>query len=360
MRFFSTLLFGLSLSQLAMAEEASTWSVYTKLEALAYSEPTSIHDMVTEFEKSPQSGAEAAFLHSQIEVGAQYRSLSVGVFSRYDWIINFSPETAELIHRNKNDLPLSADPYYLDLSVNHIRASGLKVGYTLEPVAGLRFDGAVNWLKARYLINGEIDAIVDVDVTSNRFSGSGEIDYVYSEDRLLGRQVGQPDGQGFAFDLGIHWEVDSIWSLKVQLQDIGASIRWDEAPATIARFDTENRELSPPGQLIVRPILAGFEHSRDKTQRLPLRVQGAVSYRYAGRWQFSTSILHMNDVTLPRLTATCFVRDGLDFTIAYDAAMDGLGLGITWSGLKFHWLADTWNPQDARIVDLTLSYRLEF
>ena len=94
---FSTAL----ISPLASAD--NQFQIFTHFDAEIYTEAQPVQAFVDDFDAPLKSG-DSAFTYNIFEVGVGYGNSKVGLQSRYDYVLNFDPDTALYTHTEKNDL----------------------------------------------------------------------------------------------------------------------------------------------------------------------------------------------------------------------------------------------------------------
>lgn len=337
------------------AADTGSWRVYTRASTDAYSESVSLHAIGNHLDDELKSG-DASFIHAWAEVGMQRDGLSFGVFTRYDWKTRYTPDTLTLIHLSENDEAVPAGDYEVNLDVNHLRASGIRLAWTFAPVEHTRVTLGASWLNASYLIDGSIDASVDI-ATNGTVTGAGSFSQFYSHDYLLGRQVTEPDGSGATIDLALEANWKKV-DVTLSVQDLFSQIKWRNAPATRGQFDSATTN-TVGGQLVVTPLLSAFEYNAKHTQRLPAITRFTARVPVSERASVGVAALYTQGVTLPRLTGRMSLRPGLAIDASYETSMQAFGIGIETRWLRISWLADTLDPKQARLMQVSLDFHIE-
>ncbi|AZZ95154.1 hypothetical protein EUZ85_01420 [Hahella sp. KA22] len=246
------------------------WRLYTEVESFSYSNAAPIYQIAHDLKGDPVARGDVAYTHDHIEIGAEYRNLSLSIVERYDYHLEFSPDAAELIYLYNNDLPHESDAHYdLYLAANQMRAKGVKLGYRFALTEAFNVKLAFSYLRADELTEGYLRGYLDTPDASP--TGELELDYAYTEDHLLDRPPENVSGDGFAVDLYLHWRPHPQWEARLALEDAVNRIYWDRATATVARATSDTIDYDEDGALDVSPALSGNEGYRDHVQALPLR-----------------------------------------------------------------------------------------
>ncbi len=117
----------------------SQFGVYSEVDLFAFSEVISIAEFADDFAGDLQPG-ESAFSQNRIELGVKWNNWTFAYVDRFDYLTEFTPDTAIIHHANKNNLPLANRVYNASLDVARVRAKGQKAGYewTLSDTLSLR------------------------------------------------------------------------------------------------------------------------------------------------------------------------------------------------------------------------------
>ncbi len=258
---------------LVHAEEFST---YVLFDSFAYSEPVAIKAIVDDWD-APLHTGDIAFAFARAEIGAGWNQWRLGVFRRYDYYYEFSPDTAYLKHRSENNLPLNTgEQLDIYLKANTIVANGLSLSHTLtlsEVDLGIR----VSYLKGKVLTSGSLSGNAEV-LAENDYDLEFDVDYFYSEDELFDREVIGPDGDGYSIDINIDWSPGDNWNFNLTANDLLAKIFWKNAPRTIATGSTDTKEFDENGYVVFNPVISGLETNQDYTQTLPRKIHFTTAY----------------------------------------------------------------------------------
>lgn len=340
----------------ALAQSA----IYTRVDSFSYSEPVSVKGAVHEL-SGAFKGGEHALTHNQAELGMRLGNWSLSWLTRYDYDLQFHPDTAELLHHQENDLPVDRGRVYqLDLQARRMRAQGLKLTYAFQPVSNVQGSLALAYLKADQLLDGRMQG----DLTTNlddSYSGDAQLDYVYNEDLLLGRAVTEPEGQGVTVDLSLSWQPTPGWRLGVVSEDLYSQIRWDRAPYTQATVTSSVVTFDANGFIHTQPVLAGFEGYRTHRQHLPVRTTAWIDRAVSERLWLGAELYAWDALLFERLSLTWQGDKGRKIRAMYDIKAGALGISMVRHGVSLSFVSDKLDPQDAHTfsvhVGLTLPLR---
>ncbi len=328
----------------ASEESPHTWRVYSNLDVFGYSEPVSIKAFADKFDDSLESG-DTAFTHNRFEIGAEYRGVSVALVQRFDYVTEFTEDTALFHHLSKNGVPIDPSRVFdLHLDVERLNATGLKVGYTWDALPEVQLHGAFTWyVDASRLQSGsasvaatedlvdpqlltDIQAVLDAQSGSSNpdlsaiydlirdVRGGFSIDYAYNSPRfsedayrqpvltgpqnpvITGVDFDAPEGSGYAVDVGVTWQARDDLRLALHVWDAFNEFEWDGAPQTTATFDLNpflNDFVSTaqdlldglnvfPNEIVDRNWVTNI---RNQTFRQKLPARAELSAAWAQTWR---------------------------------------------------------------------------
>ncbi|MBT4836160.1 MAG: hypothetical protein HON94_02310, partial [Methylococcales bacterium] len=232
--------------------------IFTDISSLTYSGSVPIKAYTDDWKTEDFQQSDFAFSFNQATVGVKYKNWSLAWLSRYDYWLEFSEDTAELYYKTQNDQDLDANrQYQLSLEIGHQISQGWRASYEWFFNKNNSLTMAISWLKANWLIDGKINGQA-VATNINDYGFDLAVDYLYSEDRLFDRvNYTEPEGHGFAVDIGLNYAVTNRWSINLFIKDAFAEIQWKNAPQTIADATTNVSIRNLDGSLNVRPIIQG-------------------------------------------------------------------------------------------------------
>ena len=328
----------------ASDEERPQWRFYSDIDLFAYSEPVSIESFADKFDDKLESG-DTAFTQNFIEIGAEYRRITVALVQRFDYLTEFSEETALFHHSSKNGIPIDASRVFdLHLDVERITATGLKTGYAWDALPNLQLYGAFTWyFDASRLQSGsasvvatedlvdpqllaDIQAVFDAQAGSTspdlsaiyslitNVRGGFNIDYAYNSPRfredtyrqpalvgspnpvISGVDFQAPDGSGYSIDLAAFWQAREDLGLSLQIWDAINEFEWSGAPQTTATFDIKPFLNDFVG--VAQDLLDGLNvfpnelldhnwstHIRNQTFRQELPARAELAARWDQAWK---------------------------------------------------------------------------
>lgn len=337
----------------------NSWSVFSRFDSFSYSEPAPIDQVIHDMEGNAIQSGDVAFTHNAVEVGARYGKAELSLLQRYDYYMEFTPETADLIYRDKNDLSASPNREYpIELEANHLRAKGIKLAYNFAPLQNLQIKVAASYLQADVLIDGDING--EIVTTTNDLTGELHLDYAYTDDKLFDRQAESPEGKGFALDLYTQWQVSDKLGLDMSLEDVANLITWDRAPYTQARITSNAVNFDENGFLNTTPVLSGIEGYSKHRQRLPLRASLRGTYQVTNTYDALITWKRVAEVDFPRIGVRYKPSPNRFWQAFYDVKTQAIGVGYQSGNLGYVLSMDDAQWSQAHALGLSVQYRIVF
>lgn len=339
------------------SQAAEPWQPYVKAESFSYSEPVSVysalHDLSGEFDRG-----DVAFTRDRLELGVRKGNWEFALFDRYDYYLAFNPDTAELMYRDENKLTLDRNrTYVVDMKANHLRAKGIKIAYSFQPTDQLTLKFSGNLLYGSALLDGNVKGLLTTR-GDDSFLLQADIDYNYSDDILLNRQVEDPSGIGAGFDAAFEWRMSDKITLTGRFDDLVNRIFWKNAPYTLAEGTNATTRFDENGLLVVRPSLRGVEAFRRHTQRMPVYTVLSGYFGIGRGADLVVIVEHLMSTTLPTVGYRRRLGDNSFFSLHYGIKNQAFGLSYERENLSVKLVSDALPFNRAHTLGLTLSYRL--
>lgn len=339
------------------SQAASRWQPYLTVGSLSYSEPVSVNSAIKDLSGKFTPG-DTAFTRNRLELGLQKGNWQFALLDRYDYHLKLHPDTAQLMHSEKNHLTLDLNrTYMVDIRANHLHATGIKTAYYFRPTERVTLKLTGNLLYGTALLNGEISGSLATR-TDDSFLLQTTIDYNYSDDVLLNRQVENPSGIGLSIDLALDWQASEKMVFSARFDDLANRIFWNSAPYTLATGTSATTHFDENGLLAVHPRLSGVEAQRSHTQRLPVHTILTGYYKINPRIVLVVDAMHLMATTLPAIGYRLQLEDKSFFSLKYGPKNKALSLAYERENLSIKLESDALSFKDAHTIGLTLSYQL--
>lgn len=331
---------------------------YVELNTFFYSQPVPVKALSNKWRAPLQSG-DRAFTHDRFESGVAWNDWKFGWLYRYDYQFQFTPETAELVHSNKNKHPLTTGRVYpLYLSINGFRARGFRLGKqsVINPqlTIGTSFSllEGIEFMEGRIWGNATALAEKDYDVMFN-------LENIYSKDTLFDRRVLTPKGTGYSLDLNAQWQVTKQWHVDFQALDILGEMEWPNAPYTSAIGNTNNKTFDDDGYVRYKPTISGVELNRDYTQPIPRKIFINTQYNLS---QHTALLFEHKNFKLKNFTAYggSYSRNNKHFSLLFDFTIQAATLRYRQGNFALEYITDAIEINDARVLSINTSYIIQF
>ena len=322
--------------------------------SFSYSEPVSVQSMFEGW-NPPFHGGEIGLTYDHAEVGLRWRDWRFGLLWRYDYLLEFSADTAEIFYRTENRLPLQAGrTYELRIEALNTASRGLRLGRAWRITPELRFAAGISWLRGYRLTDGWLRGRARA-VSEKDFDFSFETDYSYSRDVIFGREVDGADGWGYSIDAGLEWQATDRLALSAKVIDLAGRIDWREAPYTTAMASSETKTYDADGYVRYKPLARGFEGYRSFSQTLPRKIFLSSAFRLDG----STELLaEYRDFSVRGFAefglGRCWGTFGCG-RLLLNPADRALRLGYRGHGIRLELASDNIDFSRARLLSLVLS-----
>ncbi|QJD59098.1 hypothetical protein HG264_09330 [Pseudomonas sp. gcc21] len=344
--------------QFAPVYADSRFQTYASIDSKTYSEIAPIKQMVDGLEGKPIDSGDFAFTHNQLEVGQIWNGFELAFFWRYDYYLQFDENTADILYQDANDLPVKKGRRYdVHLRANHLRSSGVGIGYRYEFSPSLSARVRLNYLTASEMQDGVLSGYVDTQ--AGGYSGKLDLDYGYSEDLLLDRPTESVKGRGFAADFDIDWHITEHLSTYIRGRDVYSRIRWKNLTYTEASAATDRASYRPDGSLTFRPAVKGINGYRNHTQELPSRYTLGALYRLNPNWSLESAVFAYDDHLFPSVAVNWHLRHAT-VQYSYDFQSESAGVGLKSRYFEFMLASDDTDWEKAKALVLQLTARLEY
>lgn len=348
----------LGFSTSALAD--NTNAIYIQLDAEIYTESQPVNAFVDDFDK-PLTEGDSAFTFNRLRIGGQWQNWQVGVQTRYDWWMEFDPDTALYTHLDKTNQPFESRRYRYFLDAKHMISNGLFVGYQWQIDKQWQLSATANLLTGAHFQDGTVDGYLN---TSNDEAALA-VDYYYSKDRLFKSFAvdERPTGWGASLDLLLRYQLDNNWSTEIALTDLAHFVKFTDSPYAVGvsreqPFAIDNGQISNQPRVEIQTHLGG--PAVDHNLHLPVRARWSTTWR-SDSWYGAA--LHVR-----RIAGDSFVQpqlllqysDDVQMQVGYQTHSKSWHLSTYLYGITLAWAGDASNLDDAHYMAFTVGYRYEF
>ena len=338
------------------------WSTEPQLNITidSYSEPVSIYQFTRNW-NGQFKGGQHAILHGRAELFQQNTQHELALLWRYDYLVNFSEDTAEIYNAYKKELAPNVRQKYLGyLSASHTSALGIRWSPKFQPTTNLIISPGINILKGKKLTEGSVQGITQFIGTG--FSGKDfgdtnvSVNYHYDHPLLHEKDINWypplPTGYGASLDLKVKYQPTNDSALTLNLYDVLGKIYWKDVPRTLYDFSyTPNpRSFSLAG---------GLSIDDQFTQKLPIRGTFEADFGTHSNWRTGFSLQADRDVWLGQVSLGYQKNKWLKKLII-EPQTQAMGISIENQYIKLRWLTDALKTDQAHRLGLDISLHLPF
>ena len=354
----------LTLMATLVCAAAAQADVYLDGESLSYSENLNIESFFDSFEGGDfDASGDVSFTHDEVRLGLLHQAFGgtwdVALVARYDYYADYTAATAEIAYNVNNALPLRAGDYDLAVRLLEVKSQGVRVGYERAVTETLSLGLAAALLHADELTDGAANGIVNIDQAGD-VTGTIDLDYVFTDDLLFGRDFDRPEGVGVTLDLSADWQPTDSLRVSLAVDDIWSEITWDDANRTIGNLDTQTAVIDENGLLQVRPTYVGQNPTLDYKQDFEPRSTVAANYQLNDRFSLGQSAFNIDQVWLYESRFDVAFGEQLSAGGSFEWSSGGLGLHVGWRGLRMEVASDQLDWRDAKYLQARVRAQFAF
>ncbi|MBX2859479.1 MAG: hypothetical protein KTR17_12535 [Cellvibrionaceae bacterium] len=301
----------------------------------------------------------AVALGQTVHINDRFGGLRFEVFSRLDYYLQFTPDTAELFWADKNDVPLDRDRAYdVYLDANHMKAHGFKLGYlgSIEDRFSYHID--VSYLYVYEMLVGALAG--DLDGLGSDAQGELLLEYYYSDDVFFEREPNDLSARGIALDFGFQWHINNRWQIDFKSKDLYSRIYWREQDFTAAQANSERLSFDEQGLLEVSPALSWLETERNFRQRLPLQVELREMFHATSRDSLELQHYAYDKQWFHRVAYRHRFFSRVSTGLSYNLSSQAKGLDLQTPYLRLRLETDDFDLKAAQHMSFTLGFYIPY
>lgn len=338
---------------------AGEYQPYLNIQSIAYSNAIAIKSIADDWQP-PFYGGDRALTYNKIEAGVHWQRWQLGLLERCDYLLEFSPQTAEFLYLTKNKLPLEpGKTYELDINARHNCSHGVKAGYKGAITPTLRATLAASYLQSTALIDGSLKGSALVSA-ANDYDFQFDANYFYSRDVLFDRAVQAPSGQGYTLDIMFDWQPSAAISAQLGITDLASKVYWDQAPHTVATATSDTKTYDEDGYIHYNPVISGYESYKRFTQTLPRKLSLTAQYRWNEEFEALAEYQHFEIKGFRSIGGGWWPGREHHLQGVYNIDAQALILRYLWRKLHLELGADKTEINKVRYFNFQISYGHNF
>jgi len=337
-------------------------SIHHNFSSEIYTEAQPVKAFLDDFDKPLESG-DSAFTYNTFEIGVKHMGVGVGVQSRFDYVLEFDPDTALYTHIEKNDLTFEDRNYRYYLRGKQSTSHGLYISYDLE----LLNKSIVIVPKMTFFQSAHFqDGVVDGTIYSGEVQGALKTDYYFSKDVLFKEftPAEKPSGKGYSFDLGFAWQVNDNLRVSALVKDLIYEVEY-EGSGFVKGFTTdipftENSDgtisTTPTVQLNTSAYGREITHTLEHDPRYYVNLH----YQYSDKIGFELATRKFNKDTFNQLSVKYGFWDHWRVFVGAESHSKAVQLGIANKYFELAFKTDSFELDNANYANLSWVLRKDF
>lgn len=309
----------------------SSFSVFTHFDAEIYTEAQPVKAFVDDFD-APLTDGDSAFTYNLFEVGVGYNNFKFGLQSRYDYVLDFDPDTAVYTHIEKNNLPFEDRLYTYYLDAKQATTNGVFVSYDFNFLDknALTITPKLSVFASTHFLDGTVDGTV----FSDEIEGDLAVDYYFSKDILFKSFTPEnnPRGLGYSLDIKANWQVND--ALKVGFSAKDLLYKSDYSDSGFVKGQTVDIPFSEndKGELVTQPTVSlktsAYENTTSHSFAMKKRLFAFVDYKINERFSTQLTIKNYNKDTFSQVKGRIHFLDHWQLQLGYEPKSEAVLLGI--------------------------------
>ncbi|WP_247687318.1 hypothetical protein [Pseudoalteromonas luteoviolacea] len=338
---------------------ANDFEIINNFDSEIYTEAQPVKSFLDEFNKPLESG-DSAFTFNVFELGVKYKGVSLGAQSRYNYALEFDPDTALFTYLEKNDLPFERRNYRYLLKGKQSTTHGVFLAYDVS-----LFDNSLTITpKITYYQSAHFqDASVDGTVFSDEIKGDLQTQYFFSKDILFKSFTPEqsPEGKGYSFDLSIDWQISDDLNVSLKALDLVNETKY-EGVGYVNGVTTDVPFIEEGDSIVTSPSIrlrtSAFNREVDYTFEHDARYYLDVSYRLNGRVSFDVFTRRFYKDTFVQGNVNYHFNDSWRVFSGYESNSKAVELGVANEYFGFSVKTDKLDLDDAHYANINWFVRL--
>lgn len=259
----------------------SPLTIFSSVNSEVYAESQPINSFIDEFNQ-PITKGDSAFTYNQFELGVEYSNFSLGLQSRYDYVMEFDPDTAIYTHTEKNDLEFEERFYTYKLSAKNATSHGMFFSYKMNFThPKMTLTPKLSIFSSKHFQDGDIDGEVFADQPQGNFN----IDYYFSKDRLFKSfsPNERPKSLGVSLDIAFDWQLSEKLKLGLTVKDLYYKSKYSDSGYALGKIQDIPFQEDDKGNVFSEPAIilktSGSSKTKEHTLTMPARYYGYADYQ---------------------------------------------------------------------------------
>ena len=321
----------------------------------AYAEPVSIRAFTDDWHDTLKTG-DKAFLQGRAEISTKNKHRQLSILWRYDYLLDFSEQTAQIYHAYKNNyLPIAQQDYPLFIKAKYSESYGVRWLQYQEFNKSLKFGFAINLLKGYKITDGQLEGNVNFKQQGFKVKDINnmqmDVNYYYDEPQLKEEQLEwypkNPSALGFSVDAELAWQINPKTHFLVQINDIYGRLYWQDIPTTQYNASCQCYKFTHniEGQLAID----------DKyTQKLIINGKAKLNYQLKNNYQTELRMFFNKSMALWQGAFLYNLKNNWQLGFITEPQTGSLGVELKAKNIYVHYLADNFHTNKAHRLGVGL------
>jgi hypothetical protein len=332
----------------------SPFTLFSTLSSEVYAESQPIKSFIDNFDQ-PLTNGDSAFTYNQFEVGVSYSAFSFGLQSRYDYVMEFDPDTALYTHTEKNNLEFEERFYIYDLKAKNATSHGMFFSYKIDfESQKMTLTPKLSIFSSKHFQDGDING----EVFSDQPQGNFDIDYYFSKDRLFKSFSPQdkPKGLGVSLDIAFDWQISEQLKLGLTVKDLYYKASYSNAGYALGRIQDVPFQEDNTGNVFSEPAIilktSGNGHTKDHTLTMPARYYAYLDYRISPLFSTELAFRTIKNDKFTSIIGRWHFTSNWAVTAGYEDKSEAWQIGIGSQSIGINFKTDS--------LDFDKAYYLNF
>ncbi len=335
--------------------QENNWSTFTSIKSYSYSDIAPIDQVIHNLEGNTIHDGDFAYTENKFEIGFLNDNWVFSYIHRYDYFLEFTPDTAHLLYQKNNNSAITQEQYDVFLYANFLESNGFTLKRKNKFSDNFSIDLALSYLNGIRTKDGYISG--NAAATVDEYSASLYLDYIYSEDTILKRKPEKNSAHGFTVDFTVKWQPTPEWKVRLSGRDVISRIYWNDMTFTNANATTNTISYDEDGLLHSIPGISGYEGYKDHIQKLPSKYSLINSFQVKHWASVSTEIFAIDQYIFPIIGAEIHTK-GLNYFSSYNIKSKAINVGFSSNKLSLTLGMDDTSWDKATAINIELSLNL--
>jgi hypothetical protein len=343
-------------------EKDNNLIVFNTFNSEIYAEAQPIKAFTDDFDKQLTHG-DSAFTYNQFEVGVSYKEFKFGMQSRYDYALEFDPDTALYTHIDKNKLQFEQRDYRYYLKAKNATTHGVFIsyGYQLDEY-NLIIIPKISFLSGKHYQDGKVEGTI----FAGESQGKLNVDYYFSKDRLFKsfESNNALTSKGLSLDLDLHWNYSRDIKMGLSIKDLYYRNKFKNSPFVTGFTNDIPFKENEDGNITTQPsvVLNTSENGNDKDHTLvmPMRVYSYLDYRIDNHFSTQISIKKLNDDIFTQAKARWHFFSNWALVGGYEIKSTSWLMAIESKNMGFSFQTDSLDLNKAYYASINWYFNIHF